>query len=236
MSALDNIRRGELKRLLLHRRAVSEVEVYNKVEDILAERIRWTATALGERMQLTFEERRELGFRTIACVDVSKKMVQEYYLRRKRERDLRRVHRMRAQIPKATFSHRAKQLATLINGDWTPTVFLAGAMRKRKGWPRRHDAAGKAVRRAAVELHKAEIGFELKTEPGPRGGYLTSVRRSPATAGISENQSARNVDKTRASRSGDSNLSVGQCPPDKKVSPHRRNGGKSGTTRHSTVH
>jgi hypothetical protein len=235
MSTLDNIRRGELKRLLLHRRAVSEVEVHNKVEDILAERIRWTATALGERMQLTFEERRQLGIRTIACVDVSKKMVREYYLRRKRERDLRRVHRMRAQIPKARLSPRAKQLAAVLNGDWMPSVFLAEVMRKRKGWPRRHDAAGKAVRRAACELCDVGIG-EQKIERGPRGGYVTLVRRRSTSMGISEHRSAKNRDRIKPVGRSDSNLSAGQRPADKNVSPHRRSGGKSGTTRHSTVH
>jgi hypothetical protein len=236
MSTLDNIRRGELKRLLLHRHAASEVEVHNKVEDILAERIRWTKTALGIRVELTFEERCRLAIRTIACVDRSKKMVREYYLRSKRERDRRRARRMRAQIPKARISRRAKQLAAVLNGDWMPSVLLVAVLRKKKEWPRKLDAAGKALRRAALELSKAEIGFEVKTERGPRGGYLTFVRRSPATTDIPENQSARSADETRAAQWGDSNLSVGRCPPDKNPSPHRRNRGKSGTNRHSTVH
>ena len=58
---LDNIRRGELKRLLLHRRAASKVDVANAVENILAERARWTSMALGQRMQLTFAEKDRLG-------------------------------------------------------------------------------------------------------------------------------------------------------------------------------
>ena len=53
MNPLDNIRRGELKRILLYQGA-SKVEVHNMVEDIMAERFRWTAVALGRRMNLTF--------------------------------------------------------------------------------------------------------------------------------------------------------------------------------------
>jgi hypothetical protein len=236
MNALSNLRRAELRRLLLHRRAASWIEVHNKVEDILKERIWWTTTALGERMQLTFEERRQLGIRTIACVDVNKKMVREYNLRRKRERDRRYAHRMRAQNPKARLSRRAKQLAAFLNSNWKSSVCLVAILRKRKGRPSRQDAAGKALRRAARELSEAEIGFEVKTEPGPRGGYLTFVRRSSATTDISENHSGRSADGIRAARCGDSNLSIGQCPPDKNVSPHRRSGAKSGTSRPSTVH
>jgi hypothetical protein len=172
MSTLNNIRRAELKRLLRHR-GVSDIIVHNEVEDILAERIRWTSTALGERMQLSFKERDHLGIRTIACIDLSKKMVREYYLRRKRERDRVRAYRMRAQVRKAKVSPRATQLAAVVKGDWTPIAPLAGILQKRNGWPRKHDAAAKALRRAALELSKAELGFELKTEPGPRGGYLT---------------------------------------------------------------
>jgi hypothetical protein len=45
----NNFRRGELKRLFLHR-GVPEVAVYNMVEDILAERCRWTKQPLGRRV------------------------------------------------------------------------------------------------------------------------------------------------------------------------------------------
>jgi hypothetical protein len=53
VNSLDNIRRGELKRILLYQGA-SKIEVHNMVEDIMAERARWTAIALGRRMNLTF--------------------------------------------------------------------------------------------------------------------------------------------------------------------------------------
>jgi hypothetical protein len=78
MRQLDNVRRGELKRLLRHR-GVSEIEVCNEVEDIMAERARWTAAALGQRMNLTFDLKIRFGIKTIACVDRTKKMMRLYF-------------------------------------------------------------------------------------------------------------------------------------------------------------
>jgi hypothetical protein len=46
LSPLDSIRRGELGRLLSYR-VVSKLEVHNEVEDIIGERARRTAHALG---------------------------------------------------------------------------------------------------------------------------------------------------------------------------------------------
>jgi hypothetical protein len=100
MNMLDNLRRGELKRLLLHRRAASKVDVYNVVEDILGERVKWTSTALGRRMQLTFEEKVRLGIRTLRCIDRNANMMRLYYLERRRERDRRRAKKMRGQMAK----------------------------------------------------------------------------------------------------------------------------------------
>ncbi len=59
---LENIRKGELKRILRHR-GTSEVEVANALADILAEHSRWTTVALGERMKLTFNETITLAIR-----------------------------------------------------------------------------------------------------------------------------------------------------------------------------
>jgi hypothetical protein len=113
MSTLDNIRRGELKRLLLHRHAVSKVEVHNEVENILAGRARWTAAALGWRMNLTFDEKIRLAIRTMACVDRSKTMMERYFRERKRERDRMRCKRKKQTSPR-DLSPMAKQIAQLV--------------------------------------------------------------------------------------------------------------------------
>jgi hypothetical protein len=218
---LDNIRRFELKRLLLHRRAASKVEVHNVVEDILGERVRWTHMALGERVQLTFEEKIRLAIRTIACIDRTKMMMKLYYRKRKRERDRRRVNEMRAQTSEMNgISARARKLAAMLKNDWTSGHRLVEAIEKK--WRLKHDAARKAMRRAVIELGNAHIGFEQKIEPGPRGGYQSFMRlrmlRSIAKLGISEHQGARSADKIRTVRSGDSNLSTGTFPDGTKTS------------------
>ena len=116
---LDNIRRGELKRLLLHRRAASKVDVANMVENILAERVKWNSAALGERLQLTFEEKIRLGIRTIACIDRTKAMMKLYYLERKRERDRRRAKMRTRTSEMIGLSARARNIAAMLNNDWT---------------------------------------------------------------------------------------------------------------------
>jgi hypothetical protein len=146
MNTLDNLRRGELKRLLLHRRAASKVEVHNMVEDILGERVRWTSTALGQRMQVTFEEKARLGIRTLRCVDRTMKMMQLYYLERRRERDRRRANKMRAQTSEMNgLSARTQKLAAMLSNDWMSGYRLVEILEKK--WRLKHNAARQAMRR-----------------------------------------------------------------------------------------
>ena len=91
---LTNIRRGELKRILRHN-GVSEIELRNRVEDILAERPKWTGVALGRRIGLTFEKKLLLGIRTIQCMDKTPVEVKAYFRERKRTRD--RLRKKKAQ-------------------------------------------------------------------------------------------------------------------------------------------
>ena len=217
---LDNIRRGELKRLLLHRRATSKINVHNLVENILAERARWTSAALGERIQLTFEEKIRLGISTIACVDRTKAMMKLYFLERRRERDRRRAKMRTRTSEMIGLSARARNIAAMLSSDWTSGHGLVEAIEKK--WRLKHDAARKAMRRAVIEISDAAIGFEMKAEPGPRGGYQTFMRlRLPGSAGntgTSEDRSARSAHKIRVARSGDSNLSAGTFPDEQKTS------------------
>jgi hypothetical protein len=234
---LDNFRRGELKRLLLHR-GYSKIEVHNAVEDIMAERVRWTCTALGERVRLTFKEKIRLSIRTIACVDRTKKMVKLYYLERRRERDRRRrrIDNMQVQMARETngLSARARQLAAALKSDWMSSHTLADAMKEK--WRLRHNAALRmAALRASRELCEAGIA-ERKVEPGPKGGYLTFMRRSATNTGTSQRQNARSADKIRAARSGDKICSTEQSSPNKNIRRHRRSAGKPGTPEQGTLH
>ena len=91
---LINIRRGELKRFL-RRDGVREIEILNSVENILAERRRWSADALGRRINLTFQDKLLLGIRTIQCVDRTPAEVKAHFRERKRTRD--RLRKKKAQ-------------------------------------------------------------------------------------------------------------------------------------------
>jgi len=108
LNPLNNIRRGELKRILFYQGA-SKIKVHNMVEDIMAERVRWTAIALGRRMNLTFALKIKLGIRTIAAIDRTKTMMRLYFREQKRERDRRRMRKMRTQVTN-DMSPRAKRL------------------------------------------------------------------------------------------------------------------------------
>jgi hypothetical protein len=195
MNTLDNIRRGGLKRLLRHR-GVSEIEVHNKVEDIISERVKWTATALGARVQLTFKEMVRCGIRTIAPVDMSKKMLRLYFRERKRERDRRRVNRMRERITRQTMvSRRAKQLADALTDNWVESPALVQQMQKR--WRLKHDGLRQAVHRAGRELCRAGIAEE-KIGAGPTGGRVLFLRlKKPMNVDISAHRGARNADEIR---------------------------------------
>jgi hypothetical protein len=186
---LGNLRKGELKRILRHRRT-PEVEVANMAADVLAERFRWTAAALGERMNLTFNEKIALGIRTMAPIDRPRWMVKAYYLQRRRERDRRRskLNRAKAAVS-AGLSQRAQALLAMLNHNWVPStaldelamksfrrpsVVLGGRVQKLK-----HAAVRSAVLRAAREL--CEEGFaDHKFAPGPKGGKVLYLRLADA--------------------------------------------------------
>ena len=91
---LANLRRGELKRFFRHE-GVTEAEVYNRVEDILTERQRWSALDLGRRINLTFNDKILLGIRTIKCFDKTPAEVRAYFRERKRTRDRIRKKKFR---------------------------------------------------------------------------------------------------------------------------------------------
>ena len=170
---LDNIRRGELKRLLLHRK-VSKLEVHNMVEDIIAERARWTAPALGQRVNLTFNEKIGLAIRTIACIDRSKKIMRLYFREKKRERDRRRWERRR-QMPTSDLSLMAKWLTDrLAAGEWVRAADLVEHLRKSRRH-RKREAARSAVRRALRELAEAN-SLDIETLDRPQGGFERFVR------------------------------------------------------------
>ena len=169
---LNNIRRGELKRLFLHR-GISKIEVHNQVEDILAERKRWTARALGERVDLNFNEKIRLGIRTVRCADRSEKMMKLYFREQKRERDRMRWHRMKQSLA-CGLSPAAKKLADrLFAHKWMSVADIVEHLGNRRR--RKREAARSAVRRALNELIAADV-IDVRTEARRTGGFERLVR------------------------------------------------------------
>jgi hypothetical protein len=179
---LTNIRRGELKRILRHN-GVSEIAVYDRVEDILAERPKWTADALGLRIGLTFEKKLLLGIRTIQCMDKTPAEVKAHFRDRKRKRDRDRKKRLRQMArPADSLSVRARDLLAVLDGDWIRSTDLAQKVEKRKAFRRANGrrlnkiALRQAVHRASREL--CGIGrAEESTETGAHHERVRLIRR-----------------------------------------------------------
>src|SRR5262245_4074375 len=114
--AITNFRRGGLKRFFRHN-GVPEIEVHNRVENLLAECPKWTAAALGKRIGLTFEQKLLLGIRTIQCVDKTPAEVKLFFRERKRTRDRVRKKRHRQTAgPVDGLSVRARDLLAVLDG------------------------------------------------------------------------------------------------------------------------
>lgn len=228
MSTLDNIRRGELKRLLLHRHAVSKVEVHNEVENILAGRARWTAAALGWRMNLTFDEKIRLAIRTMACVDRSKTMMERYFRERKRERDRMRCKRKKQTSPR-DLSPMAKQIAQLVAEKSMSAAEVVEVLRRPQR--RKREAARSAVRRALRELIAADL-LEVKVEARPTGGFDRFVRlKKPENAALLDtSMKEKSVVVDGIGEASDFRPPVTR-PPVKFSPPHRRNSTSPGTSR-----
>ena len=178
VDTLINIRRGELKRILRHN-GVSEIELRNRVEDILAERPKWTGVALGRRIGLTFEKKLLLGIRTIQCMDKTPAEVKAYFRERKRTRDRLRKKRLRQMAsPADSLSVRARDLLAVLDGKWIRSPDLAQKVEKRKPFRRANGrrlnkiALRQAVHRASREL----CGIGLAEESTETGAHHERVR------------------------------------------------------------
>jgi hypothetical protein len=180
---LTNIRRGELKRILRHN-GVSDIELHSRVEDILAERSKWTAEELGWRIGLTFKKKLLLGIRTIRCMDKPLAEVKEHFRELKRTRDRVRQKRLRqmARPGADSLSVRARDLLSVLDGEWIRSTELAQKVEKGKPFRRANGrrlnkiALRQAVHRACCEL--CGIGLaEESTEMGAHHERVRLIRR-----------------------------------------------------------
>jgi hypothetical protein len=193
-SPLDNIRRGELRRLLRHR-GVSNLEVHDKVEDIIAERARWSACALGQRVDLTFDEKIRLGIRSMRCTDRSEMMMKLYFRERKRERDRMRWHRSKQSFARGLSPAANKLTEQLSAHKWIGVADIVEQLGKRRR--RKREAARSAVRRALKELIAADV-VDARIEARRSGGFERLVRlkklENPALLDSSVREKAVNVE------------------------------------------
>jgi hypothetical protein len=141
-------------------------------------------------MKLTFSEKITLAIRTMAPIDVSRSMVKQYYLRKRRERDQRRskVNRAKAAGLKG-LSPRAQALLAMLDHDWVRGVDLDESAKN--GFRRPSAVVGEraqklkpaairsAVLRAARELCDCGLA-EQKFAPGPKGGKVLHLRSADA--------------------------------------------------------
>ena len=175
---LANLRRGELKRFFRHE-GVPEIELCNRVEDILAERTNWTAVALGKRIGLTFEKKLLLRIRTIQCMDKTLYEVKAHFRESKRMRDRIRKKRLRQMAtPADSLSVRARHLLVVLDEEWIRSPDLAEKVAKQR--PFRHPkgrrlnttALRQAVHRACREL----CGIGAAEERFQVGAHIERVR------------------------------------------------------------
>ncbi len=162
----NNLRRGELRRLF-RARGVPEIELTNKVADF--EPLgRWPADALGDKVELTFDEKIKHGIRTIRCFDRPRSAVDDYYAERRRERDRVAARQRRAKRPRKKSDSRrltekrSNQVGALLAGrdGWTSAALIANAMRGKAAFRGLdHDGLRQAVHRAVKAL-----GGRVETE------------------------------------------------------------------------
>jgi len=203
---LTNIRRGELKRILRHN-GVSEIELRNRVEDILAERPKWTGVALGRRIGLTFEKKLLLGIRTIQCMDKTPAEVKAYFRERKRTRDRLRKKRLRQMArPADSLSVRARDLLAVLDGEWIRSPDLAQRVEKRNRFAVPMVAASTKSLSGKPCIGRA-ASFAVSDSPrkAPRWGRIMSAFVKSVSVGEATpfcHGDRRHRDKTRSLPSG----------------------------------
>jgi hypothetical protein len=148
---------------------ISPGELQHLIDDSNAHPRFWKPDALGNRVELTFEEKVVLDIRNINCFDRPKHQVTAFYKRRRREREAERKRRRRAaakkdRVPKVDdLSPRAGAIFKVLRGKgWMSTHATAAVVSALPAfesltWDGMRQAIGRAVR----ELIDADV-IEVK--------------------------------------------------------------------------
>jgi hypothetical protein len=182
-SSSGNLRLGEVRRIL-RSRGKDPLQVEADIDERFENLWAWPADALGDALELTFDEKIRLGVRTIRCFDKTAAEVAAFYHEQKRARDRVRIARRRQLEPPKPddLSARAREILDGLRGQgWVSAVRLVGAtellrsFRNRRG--RLLDTSGRrqAVHRALSELER-HGALDVRKEVDERGLSLTIVR------------------------------------------------------------
>jgi hypothetical protein len=192
----NNLRLGELRRLFLHRARRQGQGMINAQADVLIRKQipdfeSMTADQLGDRIELTFEEKIGLSIRSIRCFDRPKADVQAYYRSQKLIRDQIRAAQKRAEQskPRKRRSARAQVVFGVIRQRvemTSPEIGAAIAKRwdfkGRDGQALDGQARRRAVHRALKELRdEGVIEFVAGDHRDAQGRKINRVRLCEAT-------------------------------------------------------
>jgi hypothetical protein len=144
---------------------ISPGELQHLIDDSNAHPQFWKPDALGNHVELTFQEKVKLGIRNIDCFDKPKHEVAAFHQHRRRQHDAERKRRRRAagkkaRVPKISeLSPRARAIFEFLSGHgWASTNDIATAVSVLPGfaslaWAGMRQAIGRAVR----ELRDADV-------------------------------------------------------------------------------
>ncbi len=177
------IRLNELRRLL-RGRGLSDVEAAQFIEAELENFGQWPAGALGDKLELTFDEKIKFSIRTIQCFDRPKHEVDAYYHEKKKERDRMKKAEQRAGKQRTIpVTARAAALLAAIQGrGWVTVPDLAREAVGLAGFRRKSAdqvALRQAVHRATRELR--EVGLVEFEQLPNAGAHRTPINRIRAT-------------------------------------------------------
>jgi len=150
---------------------------------------RWTAQALGARLEGTLEEKITLGLHHIECSDAPPHNVQEARAKRKaalerarRERERRK--KMSVQIRPREMSERSRVVLGAIGSEWMKSSAVASAVSSHEAFGGlKAGALRKAVQRSTAELAEEGV-IDHRMDGGERQTVLWVRRKTPAGATI----------------------------------------------------
>jgi hypothetical protein len=184
-----NRRMSELRKLFRFRHGMelSKIELDSMIFQKVKAPFGSSAEALGNLVELTFEEKVTLDIRTIRCMDKSHWEVADFYRDRRRARDREKKREFRAQeknerAARKDLDVREEVLFLSITSVWITVSQIMLGIGGFKAWkgPNRHSLSQGSLRRAinrGLNRLASKGLIESKLETGARGQPVRFVRR-----------------------------------------------------------